>query len=715
MGLPLESCTGCYACVNICSQNCITMNDRGQGFLMPQIDYRRCINCRQCEKHCPIINMPEIKKSTMSYGIKNRNDNERLKSTSGAVFSLLADYILEKKGIVFGAAYTSDFLVCHIAITEKKDISLLQGAKYSQSIIGTCFSEIKAQLRSGRQVLFSGTPCQCVGLKAFLGREYDNLTTADIVCHGVPSPKVWQAYIDYRSKKENNGNRPIKINMRSKVSGWSRYGYSTEFDYGNGKISYIQNNQDLFMRAFGGNICLRNSCSDCKVKGVERCTDFTLGDYWGIWNQHPEFDDNKGTSVVLVHSNKGRDILKRLSDKIDCLEVDIEDAYKENESLINSSPANPNRDEFLSRVTAESFEDLVRKYFPQEIIQKPRMLKWIQLKQYKIGRVVMKKFIKKYYRLLPNRMMIRIENCVKNKDRRALLESIRLDKFLNNTDFESLDTNKYPICYIRKAAWDYPLFHMYFIVNMLDNIIYCLSKGYKPIIEFKNSDNINLWEQFLEQPCGPEGSKELDEIECDELDAYLHWPLCPTSDEISRYARLYNLFVKPNRQTQKYFDNEYETIIKGKRVLGVLCRGTDYTSNKPSGHPVQPSVNDVISLVKLKMTELDCNWIYLATEERSIFEQFEKAFPHQILVNKRKYYDEFYEIKKREGENARISWGHFGRERDSYYKSLEYFSSVNLLSKCTALIAGNCGGSRTALYLNNNEYEYWHLFDLGVY
>lgn len=331
-------------------------------------------------------------------------------------------------------------------------------------------------------------------------------------------------------------------------------------------------------------------------------------------------------------------------------------------------------------------------------------------------KILKRRMIEKYYRLLPNRMMINIEKAIRNEDQRALLERIRLDKFINETDFEVLDVSEYPVCYIRKAAWDYPLFHMYFIVNMIDNIVYCLSKGYRPIVQFENSEKINLWQQFLDQPYLHERNLSIAEsIECDELDASLSWPLYPTRDEISKYAKLYNAFVRPNKQTQDYFDNEYKTIIEGKRVLGVLCRGTDYTANKPSGHPVQPSVSDVIALVKLKMIELDCKWIYLATEEHGILEQFESAFPEQILVNKRKYFDEFYKIRKEKGENARISWVSFDREKDSYYKSLEYFSSINILSKCTALIAGNCGGSRTALYLNNNKYEYWYLFDLGIY
>mgnify|MGYP005802589035 FL=1 len=384
MGLPLECCTGCYACVNICPRKCIAMKIESQNFSAPRIDLQCCVDCGMCEEGCPILHIPEININTTGYAMKSRNESDRRKSTSGGVFSLLAEYVIEEGGIVYGAAYAPDFSVHHIAITKRQELSLLQGAKYTQSVIGSCFSKIKLQLHSECLVLFSGTPCQCAGLKSFLGKEYRNLITLDIICHGVPAPKVWQAYIDYRSNKENNGIRPQKINMRSKVSGWSRYGYSTEFDYGNGKITRIHNSQDLFMQAFTGNICLRNSCSNCKAKGVERCTDFTLGDYWGIWNQHPEFDDNKGTSVVFVHSQKGREILEQLSDKMDCLKVDIEVAYKENGSLVNSSPAHSGRDEFLEQITADNFEDLVKKYFPQESVQKSGLLQRIKRK---LGRI----------------------------------------------------------------------------------------------------------------------------------------------------------------------------------------------------------------------------------------------------------------------------------------------------------------------------------------
>ena len=166
--------------------------------------------------------------------------------------------------------------------------------------------------------------------------------------------------------------------MRSKESGWSRYGYSTEFVYSPDHITRTKNGQDVFMKAFIGNICLRKSCSDCKAKGVERCTDFTLGDYWGIWNQYPEFDDNKGTSIVFVHTEKGRQILNELQDQIDSLQVSLEDAYKENVSMVNSSKPHEARDEFIKEVTADNFEELVNHYFPLVEVKKPGVMQRIK-------------------------------------------------------------------------------------------------------------------------------------------------------------------------------------------------------------------------------------------------------------------------------------------------------------------------------------------------
>lgn len=366
-------CTGCHACKSICPQKCIIMKKTDEGFFFPVIDSKNCIGCELCKKVCPVLYASGKSQFTQAYAVKSKDEVERNNSSSGGVFPLLAKQVLQKEGIIYGAAYDKNFVVRHIAVTDSINLPVLQGAKYVQSIIGDVFLEIEQQLKSGRKVLFSGTPCQCAGLKAFLRRNYDNLTIVDMICHGVPSSEVWQRYIDFRAREENDGKYPIRINMRSKVDGWSRY--STEFDYGNNKITRIPNRQDPFMRAFIGNICLRSSCSACVEKGVERCTDITIGDYWGIWNQHPEFNDEKGTSIVFVHTTKGKNILNAVKEQIVRIEIDVEDAFRENMSMMLSSVAHEKRGEFLDRVMSENFGELVNNYFPPVVIEKQNMWK----------------------------------------------------------------------------------------------------------------------------------------------------------------------------------------------------------------------------------------------------------------------------------------------------------------------------------------------------
>ena len=338
------------------------------GFLYPVVDESKCADCGLCDKVCAFNEHYDTSLNfqlPVVFAVRHKDPKEIETSRSGAAFIAISDYVLDNGGVVYGAGFGDNFKVVHKRAHSKCQRDGFKGSKYVQSDLRGIFRQVKNDLQDKKTVLFSGTPCQCAGLKSFLGKKYDNLITVDMICHGIPSPKVWQAYIDYRSKIENEGKRPFKINMRSKSSGWSYYGYSTMFDYGNGKVSCIRNSQDLFMKAFIGNICLRSSCSDCMMKGIERCTDFTLGDYWGIWNQYPKFDDNRGTSAVFVHSQRGREILNQLKPKIDCLKVDIKDAYRENRSLIDSSGMHTGRKEFLMQVKSDNFADLINQYFSE--------------------------------------------------------------------------------------------------------------------------------------------------------------------------------------------------------------------------------------------------------------------------------------------------------------------------------------------------------------
>ena len=343
-----SQCTGCTACASICPRQCIQMKKDDAGFEFPEvIEQSACIACGACERICPVLankKTEESHSSTFAYAAFSINDSLRMESSSGGVFSELAVVILQLGGIIYGASYDDEGVVRHTGIEAQKELGKLRGAKYSQSILGDSFLTLKKQLDSGRTVLFSGTPCQVAGLRAFLKRDYDNLVCIDFVCHGVPSPMAWDAFIKYRAEKDADGKLPQSINLRSKETGWSKYQYSNVFKYEDGKKNSTVSSQSLFMKLFVGDYISRPSCSNCKFKGYSRISDITLGDFWGIWDIEPEMDDNKGTSVVLVHSHKGETLWKDVDSKIKSKEVTLEQTSQENLSMVVSSKANPNRE-----------------------------------------------------------------------------------------------------------------------------------------------------------------------------------------------------------------------------------------------------------------------------------------------------------------------------------------------------------------------------------
>lgn len=318
--------------------------------------------------------------------------------------------------------------------------------------------------------------------------------------------------------------------------------------------------------------------------------------------------------------------------------------------------------------------------------------------------------------LLPNKVLLFLKKYLsKGSNFVELIDRVRLDKYIEETDFARLDVEDRPACLITDAEWDYPLLNICFLENILKNVVYCLANGYRPVIMFRNSaSSENMWEMLFRQPFAQMRAGKQDGIRCDVKAAPIYFPIFPKYADIVKYGELYKSFVCPNEQFKMYWEGEYQELLQGKRVLGVLCRGTDYVATKPKGHPIQPAIEDVIALVKEKMNELNCEYIYLATEENAIYKQFQAVFPNRVITNQRKYYDEYYSLHNQD-QRKLISAVHFDRENDSYNKSREYFSSLYLLSRCNALIAGSCGGSRAALYLNYGEYEYWHLFNLGVY
>lgn len=346
------NCTGCTACVSICPNNCITMQTDEYGFPIPVVtEPNNCIECHLCEQACPVLHRKEVQENQLvAYAAFTQNESVRMKSSSGGLFSEFAIEVLNNGGIVFGAAYDDEFRVQHIGIDYKEELEQFFGAKYSQSDLGDTFKQILCELKNNREVLFAGTPCQVAGLKSFLRKDYNNLTCIDFVCHGVPSPMAWQEYVKYRAEIDNDGSLPVSINLRSKKTGWSRYRYSNVFKYDEEKEHSCLSGDSLFMKLFVGDYISRSSCDDCKFKGYNRVSDITIGDFWGIWDIDSSMDDDKGTSVMILQSDKGKRMFEQIKERIVYNEVSLEETSRQNPSLLVSSRSKENREEVLNMI-----------------------------------------------------------------------------------------------------------------------------------------------------------------------------------------------------------------------------------------------------------------------------------------------------------------------------------------------------------------------------
>lgn len=354
------NCCGCSACAQICPKQCISMIQDKEGFLYPLVNKTLCIDCHKCEKVCPIANQSP-KEATISrvFSAYALDENIRIKSSSGGIFSLLAENIIEKNGVVAGAAYDDEWNVAHRIIDKKEDVISLIGSKYSQSIISNCFKLLEQLLDMDKYVLFVGTPCQVEGLRHYLNKKnYRKLILIDFICHGVPSPKVWNMYKQELCTKY--GSTISFINFRDKSHGWKGYHLSIKFD--NGKHYSKLFTWDKFIQTFIRNISIRPCCYDCKFKGIERHSDITLGDFWGIKKINKKMDDNKGTSMIIIHSSKGMQLLDQLKKYTIINEENLDYVSQLNPSCIYSCKKPINRNPFFNNIESYSFSFLYNKY-----------------------------------------------------------------------------------------------------------------------------------------------------------------------------------------------------------------------------------------------------------------------------------------------------------------------------------------------------------------
>lgn len=352
-----------------------------EGFLQPKIDAQQCILCHKCEKTCPILNIEVISDDfeTKAYAVINKDDEVRAQSSSGGLFFPLAKWVIEQGGVVFGARWNEKWEVVHDYAEDIEGIKAFMRSKYVQSVVGDTLKQTKEFLESGRWVLYSGTPCQLGGLRAYLGKEYEKLIQVDLICHGVPSPGVWRSYLKGCFEKEEI----LDINFRDKRDGWLSFQCVTTTTT---TTTYREKQmENPYFRGFLNNVYLRNCCYHCQFKQVSRCTDITLADYWGVHLFCPEMHDDGGTSLLLVHSSQGYEILSKiLSNNHFEVQTDIME-YKSWNSAIDSNASLPKKRYYFLRAYRKknkNFSQLV-KYIDKDRlhIRIIRKLKKLLIKQ----------------------------------------------------------------------------------------------------------------------------------------------------------------------------------------------------------------------------------------------------------------------------------------------------------------------------------------------
>lgn len=377
-----NKCSGCSACASICPKGCISMRPNSEGFLYPFVNQDVCIKCGLCEKTCPVLHPPVFGENEvpMAYAVQNRDENIRMDSTSGGAFTAIAQYVLDRSGVVFGAIFDENFDVVHYYVERKEDLHKLRRSKYVQSRIGSSFKQAKEFLDKGRWVCFSGTPCQIGGLKSFLRKDYDNLVSVDIACHGVPSPKFWS---EYKQFQENKYSSKIHFaDFRYKKNGYSSSVMALKFE--NGKKYFHGHESDYMLKAFFSEIVSRKSCSNCSFKTLKRVSDFTIFDCWSIGKINKSMDDNKGTTAVLIHSKQGEKIWNEIMPSFVASNVDAKKAVAlDGDMVIASKKANPRRDEFFRDLNLFDFENVCNRYIP--ITKKDLLKKTLKPLLYKLG------------------------------------------------------------------------------------------------------------------------------------------------------------------------------------------------------------------------------------------------------------------------------------------------------------------------------------------
>ena len=397
MRLPVDKnvCCGCSACCACCRVQAIVMKPDSEGFLYPVIDQEKCVNCGLCNDVCPVANVSLRIAPVKTLAAKAKDDILRSASSSGGMFSLLASKVLFREGAVFGASFdTHDWHVYHRYVESNEELAELRGSKYVQSEIGQTFLSVAEMLELGREVMFTGTPCQIAGLKSFLDKrrvDRAKLLLVDVVCHAVPSPLVWKRYLEKRivagNRKRVVGKTGIaRICFRNKTSGWKTYSMSLDFTDGSSYRSAY--GADSFMKGFLSELYNRPSCCNCNFRKFKSGSDITIADYWGVGSKFVDMDDDKGTSLLFLNTDKGASLWREIEDETEYCESDITHACKYNSAIIKSKSPHSKRSFFFSRINKDDFDCLVNRCLRLPLKHRVRMIlsriikrKWLRFKK----------------------------------------------------------------------------------------------------------------------------------------------------------------------------------------------------------------------------------------------------------------------------------------------------------------------------------------------
>lgn len=360
-----KDCCGCTACAGVCPRKCIAMKYDGEGFLYPEVDTEQCVDCGLCERICPsLAEKPADNgwKRTAYIGRDKRKD-VLAHGTSGGLFTSIGEYILNRGGVVWGVIVDADCVVRHVRVDSLSDKNFagIPGSKYVRSDIVGVFEQIKTDLEGNKPVVFSGTPCQVAGLKAFLGKEYSGLFTVDVVCRGTPSPLVWKKYVEYQEQKHKS--KICYVKFRNKTYGYHSGTMKLVFE--NGKTYYGSARVDLFLHSFFADLCSRPSCYDCNFKHTEHTSDLTLFDAWHAAQLNTAIrDDDKGYTNIIVQSQKGEELLHALGDQFALYESDMDKAVELDGVMVNRSVQwNAKRETFFDGISDAPLDKHCRKYF----------------------------------------------------------------------------------------------------------------------------------------------------------------------------------------------------------------------------------------------------------------------------------------------------------------------------------------------------------------